>query len=124
MEQGESVTREAVARREFDRYGVDLDVTVNGEKTVYAGFVENLSVGGLFIITHQLKTIGDRVTFNVHLPDGGAPIAGIGHVRWARPNSAKNDLLPGVGISFDDLDNEATERIEAFLAEREPLEEI
>lgn len=110
------------ARREFDRYGVDLDVTVTGKQTVYAGFIENMSVGGLFIITHQLKVVGEKVSFSVHLPDGGAAIVGSGRVCWVRPYSEDRQLMPGVGISFDNLDSEDTERIEVFLAEHEPLD--
>lgn len=112
----------ASTRREFDRYGVDLDVTVTGETTVYAGFIENMSVGGLFIITHQLKSIGEKVTFTMHLPDGGTAIVGTGRVRWVRPYSEGRQLMPGVGISFDGLDSDATERIDVFLAEHEPLQ--
>lgn len=115
-------TAEEATRRQFDRYGVDLDVTVTGEHTVYAGFIENMSVGGLFIITHQLKFIDEKVRFCVHLPDGGAPIEGTGRVCWVRPYNEERQLMPGVGISFDDLDSEAVERIDIFLAEHEPLE--
>jgi type IV pilus assembly protein PilZ len=108
-------------RREHSRFRVDLDVTVTSEHNFYAGFIENLSVGGLFIATHQLKAVGERVEFSVHLPDNGEAIHGTGVVRWVRVYSESSNVSPGMGIRFDDLDAAARQRVETFLAQREPL---
>jgi uncharacterized protein (TIGR02266 family) len=108
-------------RREHSRFRVDLEVTVTSEHNFYAGFIENMSVGGLFIATHQLKPAGERVEFSVHLPDGGEAIRGSGLVRWVRVYSESSDVPPGMGICFDDLDAAARARVEKFLAQREPI---
>jgi uncharacterized protein (TIGR02266 family) len=108
-------------RRVHNRFSVDLDVTVSSEHNFYAGFVENMSVGGVFIATHQLKPVGDRVEFNVHLPGLPQPIRGKGEVRWIRVFSEQSNVPPGMGIKFDTLDAEAVHSIEQFLAQREPL---
>lgn len=112
---------EALARREHDRFSVDLDVTVTSEHNFYAGFVENMSVGGIFIATHQLKPVGERLEFSVHLPGSESPIRGAGEVRWVRVYSETSNVPPGMGIKFDPLCAEDQRRIEVFLAQREPL---
>lgn len=113
--------RDATGRREHTRYSVDLDVSVTSEHNFYAGFVENLSVGGVFIATHQLKPVGERLRFSVHLPTLEQPIRGTGEVRWVRVFSEGSDVPPGMGIKFDALDAASQRSIEAFLAQREPL---
>ncbi|MEY4550426.1 MAG: hypothetical protein RL685_6621 [Pseudomonadota bacterium] len=116
-----SEVREASGRREHDRFGVELDVTVTSEHNFYAGFVENMSVGGVFIATHQLKPVGSRLEFQVNLPGRAEPIKGAGEVRWVRVYSDASNVPPGMGIKFDPLAAEAVRAIEEFLAQREPL---
>ena len=112
---------DSLPRREHNRFRVDLDVTVTSEHNFYAGFVENLSVGGIFIATHQLKPVGERVEFSVHLPGRDDAILGSGEVRWLRVYSDASNVPPGMGIRFDSLDQSALASIEEFLAQREPL---
>jgi uncharacterized protein (TIGR02266 family) len=118
---GDAAAAVEASRREHGRFSVDLDVTVTSEHNFYAGFVENMSVGGIFIATHQLKPVGERLSFSVHLPGSDEPIKGVGEVRWVRVYSEASNVPPGMGIRFDPLDSESTQRIEAFLAQREPL---
>jgi len=108
-------------RREHARHRVDLDVTVTSDHNFYAGFVENMSVGGIFIATHQLKPVGERLEFSVHLPGHAEPIRGTGEVRWVRVYSEQSNVPPGMGIRFEPLDQLSRTRIEEFLAQREPM---
>jgi uncharacterized protein (TIGR02266 family) len=120
-ESGENDQDAELARRLHTRYRVDLDVTVTSEHNFYAGFVENMSHGGLFIATHQLKPVGERLEFSVHLADCEEPIRGLGEVRWVRVFSESSNVPPGMGVRFIDLDDESTARIEEFLSKREPM---
>src|SRR5690349_7190193 len=108
-------------RREYDRVSVDLDVTVSSEHNFYAGFVENMSVGGIFIATHQLKPVGEILEFSVNLPGFDEPICGTGEVRWVRVYSETSNVPPGMGIRFNQIDAASQRRIEEFLAQREPM---
>jgi uncharacterized protein (TIGR02266 family) len=117
----EALDADAESRRVYSRYQVDLDVTVTSEHNFYAGFVENMSVGGIFIATHQLKPVGERLEFSVHLPGHAEAIRGSGEVRWVRVYSEQSNVPPGMGIRFDTLDQLSRTRIEEFLAKREPL---
>jgi type IV pilus assembly protein PilZ len=112
---------EMATRRVHSRFSVVLDVTVSSEHNFYAGFVENMSVGGVFIATHQLKPVGDRVELHVNLPGLDQPIRGKGEVRWIRVFSEESNVPPGMGIKFDALDAADVRSIEQFLAQREPL---
>ena len=118
---GARESRDASGRRVHDRFGVELDVTVTSEHNFYAGFVENMSVGGIFIATHQLKPVGSRLEFLVNLPGQDQPIRGSGEVRWVRVYSETSNTPPGMGIRFDKLDPASERGIENFLAQREPL---
>jgi uncharacterized protein (TIGR02266 family) len=113
--------RDKPARREHDRFMVDLDVTVTSEHNFYAGFVENMSAGGIFIATHQLKPAGSKLEFSVNLPGSEKPVRGMGVVRWVRVYNETSNTPPGMGIKFEQIDAESVQAIEAFLAQREPL---
>ena len=116
-----SQVRESSGRREHDRFGVELDVTVTSDHNFYAGFVENMSVGGIFIATHQLKPVGSRLEFQVNLPGCEHPIKGTGEVRWLRVYSEASNVPPGMGIRFEHVDEQSLKAIQDFLAQREPL---
>lgn len=107
--------------RKFDRYRVELEVSVGSEHNFYAGFVENMSHGGLFIATHTKKNVGERVDFTVHLPGFAEPVSGVGEVRWVRVFSETSNVPPGIGVRFLELRDNSLATIEAFLKDREPL---
>ncbi len=107
-------------QRVHQRYAVDLDVSLGSDHNFYAGFAENLSAGGVFVATHQIRPVGESVEVTVHLPDG-TEIRAVGEVRWVRLYNADSDLPPGVGLRFTELDPAANEAIERFLRERDPI---
>ncbi|MBN1606865.1 MAG: TIGR02266 family protein [Polyangiaceae bacterium] len=108
-------------RREHARYRVDLDVSLGSDHNFYAGLVENISVGGVFVATHLLKPVGEKMELAIHLPDSEDVLRGLGEVRWIREYVERSELPPGMGIRFLDLPQESLERIEKFLSKREPL---
>jgi uncharacterized protein (TIGR02266 family) len=111
---------ESAHRREHSRFAVDLDVTIGSDHNFYAGFAENLSAGGVFIATHQLKPVGTKLELSINLPDG-SQLAVTGEVRWIRVFNEHSDSPPGMGVRFGELPTVATEAIQSFLAHREPL---
>ncbi|HEY8942932.1 MAG TPA: TIGR02266 family protein [Polyangiaceae bacterium] len=106
--------------REHLRYKVDLDVSLGSDHNFYSGFAENLSVGGVFIATHLLRPVGERVEICIHLPDG-SEIRAHGEVRWVRVFNADSDTPPGIGVRFSELEPGSERAIERFLHEREPI---
>jgi uncharacterized protein (TIGR02266 family) len=107
-------------RREHSRFSVDLDVSVGSDHNFYAGFAENLSAGGVFIATHNLKPVGSHIELTINLPDR-VKVQATGEVRWIRVFNEHSDTPPGMGVRFAPLDADSVAAIESFLSHREPL---
>lgn len=116
-----SIPTKAPQRRAHPRYSVDLDVSLGSDHNFYAGFTENLSEGGVFVATHLIKPVGERLELTIHLPDSDAVIRGLGEVRWLRTYSEQSNVPPGMGVRFVELEPGSLEAIERFLERREPL---
>ena len=116
----ESIPPES-ARREHERYSVELEVNVQSEHNFYAGLAENLSAGGLFIATHKLQKVGSKIELSLKLPASEKEFAITGEVRWVRLFNESSDTSPGLGIRFTELPDGATAAINQFLGQREPL---
>lgn len=107
-------------RRGHKRFSVDLDVSLGSDHNFYSGFAENLSVGGVFVATHQLRPVGETVEVTIHLPDG-TEVRASGEVRWVRLFNSDSDMPPGMGLRFRELESAANQAIERFLNQREPI---
>lgn len=113
---------ESSNRREHDRYTCRVDVTLESESTFYNGFTENISAGGLFIATYDVRPIGGTLNLEFTIPGYDGPIQVQGEIRWIREyNDMTPDMIPGMGVRFINLSPEAGEAIERFTAVKEPL---
>lgn len=102
------------------RFQVELDIHYGSEHNFYAGFIENISDGGVFVATYELKDVGDTVALAIYLPDRAMPVTGLGEVRWIRDTHQQN-VSPGMGIRFVELDRGGAAAIEQFVRRREPM---
>lgn len=109
------------ARREHDRFSVELEVNVLNEHNLYAGLAENISAGGLFIATHKLQKVGSKIELALRMPGSEEEFQITGEVRWVRLYSETSDTSPGLGVRFLELPPGAAAAIERFVAQREPL---
>jgi uncharacterized protein (TIGR02266 family) len=100
---------------------LELEVTLQSDSNFYIGLTENLSNGGIFVATHLVQPIGTTVAMTLRLPNGKAPLALAGRVRWVREFSETLDAPPGMGIEFDTISEADTRTIREFLAARTPL---
>ena len=64
----------------------------------------------VFIATHHLRKIGDRITLNFTLPGSDKSVVVETEVRWIRENTAlmRADGGTGMGVRFINLTPEAT----------------
>jgi uncharacterized protein (TIGR02266 family) len=108
-------------RREYERFSVDLQVSVLSEHNFYAGLAENLSAGGLFIATHQLQKVGSKIELSLRTPESDEVFQIVGEVRWVRLYNEHSDTSPGLGVRFTELPAGAAAAISRFLDQREPL---
>lgn len=112
--------------RRSKRVALHVDVTVDDATNFYTGFAENVSAGGLFVATYQLKPIGTEVELTFVLPgetsDENVIVCCVGVVRWIRdPHDLSLSPAPGIGIQFSDLTREERVAIERFVHRCTPL---
>lgn len=106
--------------RVFTRADAELEVrvTLESEHNFIMGRSENISEGGLFVATGEVRPIGSTAAIEVWLPGESSPIAATGEVRWVRPGGAS---APGIGFCFVDLPDDGLAKIRRFVEAREPM---
>lgn len=109
-------------RRQQPRFAVAVQVTMDSEHNFYTGLTQDLSSGGLFVATHVIRAVGERVHLQFTLPTSAVPIEAVTEVRWIRTTPVKGGGgEPGMGLMFLDLSAEAKKAVHAFLKKRDSL---
>lgn len=107
-------------RRRFPRVLVDLEVDYSHEDTYLFAYIRDISATGLFVRTNAPEPPGTRlnVRFTPTLASRGAPPLELeAEVIWInayRPGHSDN-LHPGMGIRFVDLDPDDRARLVDFV---------
>ena len=111
------------AERHAERFDLEVKVDLESDHNFYTGLTQNISAGGLFIATHQLRRIGDRLKITFSLPGTEGALTVETEVRWIRENTSLHrvDGSTGMGVRFINLSPEATHVIQAFLQSRDSL---
>jgi len=107
-------------RRIHQRFSVDLEVNGTSKHNFFTGFCRDLSEGGIFLATYDLRPIGDLVDLRFTLP-GGHEIRTTGVVRWQRTSSGGDQEWSGMGVEFLALSPEDRAAILRFFETREPI---
>ncbi len=109
--------------RASERFDLEVKVDLESDHNFYTGLTQNISSGGVFIATHHLRRIGDRITLKFTLPGSANPVEVETEVRWIRENSAlqRAEGGTGMGVRFINLSAEAKTAIDAFCEARESL---
>jgi uncharacterized protein (TIGR02266 family) len=108
-------------RRSAPRLPVELEIGWTSENNFFSGFAENISEGGVFLVTYEHKEIGERVKVLLTFPGNETPLELEAEVRWHRAYDPASDTAPGWGLRFVDLSDDARTRIEAFVKQRDPI---
>lgn len=118
LQNREAVPQHIKDRRRSQRMAIEAEVGFQSDTNFFMGFSEDVSTGGLFISTYDVRPIGAVLNLNFTLPDGHL-ISVDGVVRWVREyNETTPDTPPGMGIQFEDLSPEDKEAIEMFIEQR------
>jgi len=109
--------------RASERFDLEVKVDLESDHNFYTGLTQNISSGGVFIATHHLRRIGDRITLKFTLPGAAKVVEVETEVRWIRENSAlmRAEGGTGMGVRFINLSAEAKAAIDAFVESRESL---
>lgn len=93
-----------------------LSLTIKDQAVLYAAYMPFLKNGGLFIPTAKPYQIGDEVFMLLNLMDEPEKIPVAGKVVWLTPKGAQANRAAGIGVQFNDQDDTAATKIEAYLA--------
>ena len=108
--------------RAAERTAIYASVDLFSEHNFWSGITMNMSEGGLFVATHEYVPIGTRVTLNLTLPFAREQLVLVAEVRWTRAYSGQDDVPPGLGLQFVDVDGASLAKIRRFVSTmREPL---
>ncbi len=87
-----------------------------------ARYAVDVSRGGIFIRTREPLSVGSRLKLDFQLLDAAPLLDGEGTVVWIRkPDPARPEVAPGMGVRFDRLSPESDERLAQILAAKERL---
>lgn len=107
--------------RDHSRVQLKANINLGSDSNFFTGFSTDISEGGIFVATVETVPRGTKVDLDFTLP-GGRPLKASGVVRWLRePNDHTPQLMPGMGVQFQDLPAEVASLISDFVRKREPL---
>jgi uncharacterized protein (TIGR02266 family) len=110
------------AKRARGRVRLQAQLHLKSDSNFFTGFTSDVLAGGLFVATVETVPRGTPVDLDITLPGGRPPHKVSGVVRWLRePNDHMPDLMPGMGVQFQDVPPEVATAISHFVAQREPL---
>lgn len=110
--------RRAAPRVRFER---PVHVSRASDDNFYAGILQDISTGGVFVATAEPLPVGLRLQFELAI-DEDPPVPLVGEVRWARTAEVVGEGEVGVGLAFIGLPPAVRARIERFVQrERETL---
>ncbi len=100
-----------IERRQFERYETSISVDYSNGETFLFSYIQNISEMGIFIRSDEPLPIGTRLQLKF-TPEGQDSIELDGEVTWVNPFRPFGDNLnPGMGVHFSDLNAEMRERI-------------
>ncbi|MEZ4256159.1 MAG: PilZ domain-containing protein [Polyangiales bacterium] len=103
------------------RVAVEANIGATTESNFFVGFTGEISDGGVFLATYEVLAANTGVNVLVTLP-GGFETRIKGWVRFVRdPMDLDSDSEPGLGIQFENLNEEQRELILRFIRKRPPM---
>jgi type IV pilus assembly protein PilZ len=109
-------------RRTSQRLQVNVEIGMQTESNFYTGLTQDLSGGGVFVATHQIRKVGDRIKVMLTLPGQEETFEILTEVRWVRSTTfSRNVEDPGMGLRFLQMSPGAKQAVTDFLSKRESL---
>jgi len=92
------------------------------DSNFYTGLTQDLSGGGVFVATHQIRSVGERIKVVLSVPGHAEPFEILTEVRWVRDTSlSRSSDEPGMGLRFLQMSPQAKNAVADFLTKRESL---
>ncbi len=112
--------------RKYPRLVLSVPVDYRVEDNAYSNYSSNISAGGVFIRTIEPALPDEKVRLKFRIPELNLDLKLSGRVVWNNEyeTGRKKSSLPGMGIEFIDLPEEARKTMKSFVKEKlsqEPL---
>lgn len=103
----------AQERRSAQRILLDLEVDYECEDTYLFAYIADMSALGIFIRTNNPEKPGTNLNLRFTLPGDEAPLSIEGEVIWVNPYRPGHldNINPGMGVRFIDLDENIQKRL-------------
>ncbi len=103
--------------RKDSRLPAELKVDYRSGGHFVTDYSANVSRHGLFIQTSHPLPVGEKVRIRLQLPDGEAPFALDGVVKWTAGVRDRDRHPPGMGVEFVDIPDEVRKQLERLVRE-------
>ncbi len=102
--------------RQSTRLLVDVKVDYRTEGSSFiTDYSDNISRSGMFIKTSLPLQKGEKVRIRLQLPDGDAPFALDGVIKWVSTMREQETHPPGMGVQFVDNSPETSKQLDAMM---------
>ena len=99
-----------------DRVKVHIEVDLESYNQYALSRLENISIGGAFISTQDLKSVGTELHNSFKLPDDSRDIKAEATDVWAYRQRGRTEAnASGMGLKFTSITDEDRQRIRAFI---------
>ena len=78
-------------------------------------FCRDLGTGGVFIETKKPLEAGSQVSLTFTIPDSKETLEASGKVMWVQTEVPGKDLVPGMGVQFDEFSAAQREMMQEFI---------
>lgn len=107
--------------REAERHPARVGVAYAFEGQIYRAHSDDISPGGLFVVSETLLPIDHEFKLVFKLPNRDDPARAIGRVAWAREEPDGEEKPRGFGVQFMKIRDEDIAAIEEFVELRSAL---
>ena len=108
--------------RRHTRLEYETEVSMESGSQFFTGFTKNISAGGLFMATHDVRELGTLFRMRFRIPEIGRDFDLEAEVRWVcPPNPHSPEQTPGMGVRFLDLPEKDRQVLDNYIAGRETI---
>lgn len=95
------------------RFDTELQLELNYQGTEWRAVTADLSLGGMYVVSHRFVDVGSSFAFRLNLRDS-EPISGVAEVVHCR-STADSSKPPGFGVRFLALDSRDVRKLQKYL---------
>lgn len=114
------VDLDEAARRKQPRVAAPIRIRFRNAGQFLVAYCVNISRGGLFVSTQTPAAVGTSISIELEVPGESASAKVQAQVRWVRLE-ATEEGPPGMGLSFEQVEEALGEQIDRTVARATPL---